>query len=159
MVEPARAQSLDALYVIALDGRGDRDWAASGASIDEAYEMAILMMREKPGKHNEITLLEKAQGSKLIYARVGALPLGEGGFGTLRSKEPFLFQLKKAKLTHDGVTHEKIVVWQPKSFGFMPRGAEDGFESVAVASCIAPHVAAARLASGAAAAASAAPAD
>lgn len=86
--------------------------------------MAVKRMIANPGRYTEITLLEKAAGSKLIYAKKSSLPLGLGGFRVLRSQTATLFQLLRAKLTHNGVTYKKIVVWQPLRFGHYPPGAE-----------------------------------
>lgn len=101
-----------ALYVVAIDGPADRQMVHSTASVDHAYEQAVKLAAETPGAYNEITVFMKADDCAIVHARRAALPLGEGGFEPLRTGPATEFLLATATLTHDGKTHERVVVSQ-----------------------------------------------
>ena len=89
----------------------------------EAYGMALDVVSQNPGRYSHILLLTKKQGTPLGHATKPAeLPLGEGGFTQLLDAPVSLFQLDYAHLTHDGVDHKRVIIWQPLAFGMPPLG-------------------------------------
>ena len=86
--------------------------------------MAVAFLAQHPpGLYSQIVLFTKKEGTPLVHATKPAqLPLGTGGFARLQDLPVTLFQLDNAHLTHDGVDHKRVIIWQPLAFGMPPLG-------------------------------------